>query len=70
MFMQKSLKKGFICLAALGICAGMLFLNTGFANAGSLMDRIEKGETIRLGFANEIPMGNLLLVSDQPMKSS
>ena len=55
MFMQKLLKKGLIHLAALGICAGMLFLNTGFANAGSLMDRIEKGKTIRLGFANEVP---------------
>ena len=49
------LSKIFICLSVLSLCAGMLFLNTGFANAGSLMDRIENGQTIRLGFANEVP---------------
>lgn len=30
-------------------------LGVGIADAGPLMDRIESGKTIRLGFANEIP---------------
>jgi polar amino acid transport system substrate-binding protein len=30
-------------------------LCAGFADAGPLMDRIEAGDTIRLGFANEVP---------------
>ena len=30
-------------------------LGAGLADAGQLMDRIEAGKTIRLGFANEIP---------------
>ena len=34
----------------------MLFsFSAGIADAGPLMDRIEAGETIRLGFANEVP---------------
>jgi len=35
--------------------AAVFCLGANIADAGPLMDRIESGETIRLGFANEIP---------------
>ncbi|WP_157018178.1 transporter substrate-binding domain-containing protein [Mesorhizobium xinjiangense] len=40
-------------MVAAGVAA--LALGTLTANAGPLMDRIESGEPIRLGFANEVP---------------
>lgn len=38
----------FVCLAALSLAAGT-------AEAGPLLERIEDGKSIRLGFANEVP---------------
>lgn len=46
--MKRSLRK--VVIAA----AGVLAVSVG-AHAGPLMDRIEAGEPIRIGFANEIP---------------
>jgi polar amino acid transport system substrate-binding protein len=42
-------------LYALAAGAAALALGAGAAQAGPLMDRIEEGEPIRLGFANEVP---------------
>ena len=39
-------------IAVVALAAG---LRAATAEAGPLMDRIEAGDTIRLGFANEIP---------------
>ncbi|MGE0231074.1 MAG: hypothetical protein AB7S46_04740, partial [Flavobacteriaceae bacterium] len=40
-----------------GIAAASLILGIGLsaAQAGPLMDRIESGKSIRIGFANEVP---------------
>ena len=48
--MGRTFIKGMLAAGAATIGFGILA-----ANAGPLMDRIEAGETIRLGFANEIP---------------
>src|SRR6056297_358271 len=54
MSIPKGLKK-ISRLAILGICVLMVSVSAGIADAGPLMDRINEGKTIRLGFANEVP---------------
>lgn len=49
--MKNAIFKG---LAALGMAA-LAYGFTGAANAQSLLERADKGEPIRIGFANEIP---------------
>jgi len=46
------MKRAFRAFAA---GAAALVMGAGIAHAGPLMDRIEAGEPIRLGFANEVP---------------
>ena len=41
--------------SAIIFLVAVFFLAAGMADAGPLMDRIKGGETIRLGFANEVP---------------
>jgi polar amino acid transport system substrate-binding protein len=48
--MRRTILKGLLAAGAATLCLGV-----AAANAGPLMDRIEAGETLRLGFANEIP---------------
>ncbi|MEX0957123.1 MAG: ectoine/hydroxyectoine ABC transporter substrate-binding protein EhuB [Rhizobiaceae bacterium] len=48
------MKSGFLKSVLAG-CVGALTLGVVAANAGPLMDRIEAGDPIRIGFANEIP---------------
>ncbi len=57
MFFQKAMKdsKKIIRMAIFSICVVAMSLGTTIADAGPLMNRIEKGKTIRLGFANEVP---------------
>jgi len=50
--MRRAIQRG---LAALGIAALAFGSLAGYANAGELLDKIKKGETIRIGFSNEIP---------------
>jgi polar amino acid transport system substrate-binding protein len=47
--------KNFIPSAILGIGVMIVSLSAGIADAGPLMERIDQGKTIRLGFANEVP---------------
>ena len=47
--------KYLISFGILGICLMIVFLFSDIAGAGPLMERIDKGKTIRLGFANEVP---------------
>ena len=47
--------KGIIERSVLVLLVLVFSLSTGIADAGPLMDRIEAGKTIRLGFANEVP---------------
>jgi polar amino acid transport system substrate-binding protein len=55
--MKRSEKKGrsLIQRSAIIFLTALFFMGTAVADAGPLMDRIEDGNTIRLGFANEIP---------------
>ena len=48
--MKRVLKGSLTVILVMVFCLG-----AGLADAGPLMDRIEAGKTIRLGFANEIP---------------
>lgn len=48
------MKSGFLKSVLAG-CVGALTLGVVAANAGPLMDRVEAGDPIRIGFANEIP---------------
>ena len=48
--MRRTILKGLLAAGAATLCLGV-----AAANAGPLMDRIDAGETLRLGFANEIP---------------
>ena len=48
------MKSGFLKSVLAG-CVGALTMGVVAANAGPLMDRIEAGDPIRIGFANEIP---------------
>ena len=50
--MIKTILKG---VAAFGLAALSLGAMAGSANAQSLLEKAEKGEPIRIGFANEIP---------------
>ena len=47
--------KSIIQRSVLMLLVVLFSLSAGIADAGPLMDRIEAGETIRLGFANEVP---------------
>ncbi|WP_245493471.1 MULTISPECIES: ectoine/hydroxyectoine ABC transporter substrate-binding protein EhuB [unclassified Mesorhizobium] len=51
--MKLSRRSALACIALTS--ASMLAMTTFAAQAGTLMDRIESGEAIRLGFANEAP---------------
>ncbi|MER8899562.1 ectoine/hydroxyectoine ABC transporter substrate-binding protein EhuB [Mesorhizobium sp. M0676] len=42
-------------MAALGIAAMVIAPFAGLASAQSLLDKIKNGETVRIGFSNEIP---------------
>lgn len=42
-------------MTALGIAAVTIGSFAGLASAGSLLDKIKNGETIRIGFSNEVP---------------
>ena len=48
--MKRSAHGRFVCAVTLTVGLGI-----ATADAGSLMDRIETGDSIRIGFANEIP---------------
>ena len=54
---NKSVKKlkGIVNISAFAFLVAVFVLGAAVADAGPLMDRIEGGKTIRLGFANEIP---------------
>lgn len=49
---KRAILKG---MAALGIAAMAVGFMAGAASAQSLLDKIKNGETIRIGFSNEIP---------------
>lgn len=50
--MRRAIQRG---LAALGVAALAFGSLAGSATAGELLDKIRNGETIRIGFSNEIP---------------
>ena len=50
--MRRAIQRG---LAALGIAALAFGSLAGSATAGELLDKIKNGDTIRIGFSNEIP---------------
>ncbi|HKL25292.1 MAG TPA: transporter substrate-binding domain-containing protein [Desulfuromonadales bacterium] len=61
MFSQKrrqtltEISRRVLSFALAAACGATFLFSAGIADAGTLMERIEDGEPIRLGFANEVP---------------
>lgn len=52
---RKGISKKLLQLSVTAICGVAMLLSAGIVKAGTLTERIEDGQTIRLGFANEVP---------------